>query len=134
MYRFGVLITLLFVFCGCEGPRDSESPGAAAPGEAATSAMKEPIVPPANSQDTREKTMPICTPEWFAWVQKQVLTQQNGDLAKLYPSGMPTIASEEWFTAITQLSGANTNGLQPGGMEWCDAIQKHLAQASEQPR
>ncbi|WP_444935218.1 hypothetical protein ACJJIW_11535 [Microbulbifer sp. JMSA004] len=132
MYRFGPLIALIFVLCSCGGPKDSKSPATPPADEPATSAMKEPIAPPGNGAEAEKKAAAICTPEWFAWVQQQVLAQQNGDMAKLYPSGMPTTGSEEWFTAITRLSGANTNGLKPGGMEWCEAIQKHLTEGSPQ--
>ncbi|AWF80333.1 hypothetical protein BTJ40_05655 [Microbulbifer sp. A4B17] len=132
MYRFGLVIALILTVYGCEGPKDSKPPVAPAD-EAATDAMKEPIAPPGDMGKADKKATAICTPEWFEWVQQQVIAQQNGDMANLYPSGMPTTGSEEWFTAISQLSGVDTSGLQPGGMEWCEAIQKHLTEGSGQP-
>ncbi|WP_444931966.1 hypothetical protein ACJJIF_09445 [Microbulbifer sp. SSSA002] len=131
MYRFGPSIVLLLALCGCEGPRDSKAPAPPPADAAATRAMKEPIAPPDNLGEV--DTAIICTPQWFTQVQQQILAQHSRAMAELYPSGMPATGSGEWFSAISQLSGANTEGLQPGGMAWCEAIQKRLSQDSASP-
>ncbi|MFA0811082.1 hypothetical protein [Microbulbifer epialgicus] len=149
MYRIIPLLTLVVALYGC-GPqtdrqKDSDPEAAPAAGEAASDSMKEPIAPPAESPPQDSATQPptpptsdndgaaICTPQWFAWLQQQIIAKQNGEMAKLYPSGLPPVGSTEWFSAVEILTGGSLNGLVAGSTEWCDAIQKRLSEQQPTP-
>ncbi|MFS1523907.1 hypothetical protein ACL7TT_07310 [Microbulbifer sp. 2304DJ12-6] len=135
MPRLVPIIAVMLALCGCgrqSDTRSSPEPVAApAASETATDEMKHPIAPMAeidrsNGSTSGNGSASICTPEWFAWVQAQLVTRQNGDLAKLYPSGLPPVGSSEWFDAVTRLTGGNLNGTISGSTAWCEAIQKRL--------
>ncbi|GAB2895283.1 hypothetical protein ACCI51_04050 [Microbulbifer echini] len=145
MYYLVLSLTLALALSGCGRQGDpSKTPGAEtapAAGQVASDAMKQPTEPgpdnptanpPDQTQAPSAGSATLCTPEWFAWVQQQVITQQDGDLKKMYPSGLPPVGSEEWFAAVTKLTGGNLNDVKPGSPEWCQAIQKRLSQPDSQ--
>ncbi|WP_323847177.1 hypothetical protein [Microbulbifer magnicolonia] len=142
MYRFLPLLALLLVLNGCGRQSDTHDPAEVErtpPGEMATEAMEEPVTPPTDDNGTaapettapRPQTdiseAPICTPEWFAWVHEQVTARHDGDLAELYPAGLPEVGSVEWFLAVDKLTGGDgAHGPDGGSVEWCDMIQQRL--------
>ncbi|BBM00101.1 hypothetical protein [Microbulbifer sp. GL-2] len=141
MYRFIPLFAIVLILNGCGPQADkrnaSEQEASPAADQSASEAMKQPIAPPTEPPPPEGSTPPgasasVCTPEWFAWVQQQIIGKQNGDMAKLYPSGLPAVGSDEWFAAVTMLTGGNLSGVIPGSTEWCDAIQKRLTQTESQ--
>ncbi|TLM73950.1 hypothetical protein ACONUD_02680 [Microbulbifer harenosus] len=70
----------------------------------------------------------ICTPEWFKWVNEQVMSQQSEAIAEQFPSGLPDVGSDEWFLAIDKLTGGDgAHGPDGGSDEWCFMIQQRLS-------
>ncbi|USD22622.1 hypothetical protein MJO52_05680 [Microbulbifer variabilis] len=138
-------LALVFALSGCDRkgePHKAQSSGSeVTTGQTASEAMKQPIKRNASStaedptnqlQATASGSETICTPGWFTWVQRQVMAQQDGDLKKMYPSGLPPIGSAEWFDAITKLTGGNLADVKPGSPEWCLAVQKRLSHPGDQ--
>ncbi|WKD50570.1 hypothetical protein [Microbulbifer spongiae] len=143
MPRWVPLFALILALGGCGRQCDrhiaSEPVAAPAAGETAADEMQHPIAPGSENARAADAaadngSASFCTPEWFAWVQAQLASRQNGDLAQLYPSGLPPVGSSEWFEAVTTLTGANLDGTVPGSTAWCEAIQKRLsANGTEAP-
>ncbi|MCX2794707.1 hypothetical protein OQJ62_07225 [Microbulbifer thermotolerans] len=142
MYHHLALIALVLTIglAGCGRNSDTHDPGdhqTTPPDEGATEMMEEPVTPPAPpesaeppSDDSAAAT--ICTPEWFVWVHEQVITMQNGDMAELYPAGLPEVGTDEWFLAIDKLTGGDgTHGPDGGSEEWCRMIQQRLEQSGQ---
>ena len=149
MYRFLPLLALALVLNGCGRQSDTHDPTdveRTPPGETATEAMEEPITPPSDDADTtmpeestaapqddRSETIEICTPEWFAWVHEQIQARPDGDLAELYPSGLPEVGSDEWFLAVDKLTGGDgAHGPDGGSAEWCSMMQQRLGTPMQQ--
>lgn len=138
MYRYLPLIALLAALGlnGCGRQSDTHDPANVereAPGETATEAMEEPIAPPPDSGtvagNEHATDAQICTPEWFAWVNEQIVTLQDGNLAELYPHDLPEVGSEEWFLAVDKLTGGDgAHGPDGGSAEWCSMIELRLNQ------
>jgi hypothetical protein len=118
-------LTLLLCLSGCGRQSDTNDPAQAPPpDETATEIMENPVTPPEDSIDAAAQ---ICTPEWFAWVNAQVLALPNGKLAELYPNGLPETGSGEWFTAVDKLTGGDgAHGPDGGSAEWCSMMQQRL--------
>ncbi|WGL17666.1 hypothetical protein PVT68_05065 [Microbulbifer bruguierae] len=69
----------------------------------------------------------ICTPEWFQWVNEQVMSTQSEAIALQYPTGLPDVGSDEWFTAVDKLTGGDgAHGPDGGSDEWCFMMQQRL--------
>lgn len=134
------LLALILVLSGCGRQSDTHDPAEVKrtpPGETATEAMEEPIAPPSTEEGAEEPAAdsteaPICTPEWFAWVHEQVLARHDGDMAELYPAGLPEVGTEEWFLAVDQLTGGDgAQGPDGGSIEWCNMIQQRLSSPAQ---
>ena len=70
----------------------------------------------------------ICNPEWFEWVNKQVMSLQSEAIAENYPTGLPSVGSKEWFTAMDKLTGGDgAHGPDGGSDEWCFMMQQRLS-------
>lgn len=148
MYRFLPLIAvLLLILGGCGRQSDTHDPAEerGAPGETATEAMEEPLTPSdepdatMDGQDDQTATTPegdeseviVCSEEWFTWVNEQVQTMHDGDIADLYPGGLPEVGTDEWFLAVDKLTGGDgAHGPDGGSAEWCAMIQQRLQQSS----
>jgi len=142
MYPYLPLLALIFVLSGCGRQSDTHDPADAErtpPGETATEAMEEPITPPEDSTATAEEQAaappteaPVCTPEWFTWVHEQVIAMHDGEIAELYPAGLPEVGSEEWFLAVDKLTGGDgAHGPDGGSIEWCNMVQQRLSNSSQ---
>lgn len=132
MHRLVPLFALLLILAGCGRQSDTHDPSDAEPppaGETATEAMEEPVTPPPAATETEA---PACTPEWFVWVNEQVLAMHNGDLVELYPDGLPEVGTDEWFLAVDNITGGNdgngADGPEGGSAEWCNMVQQRLSQ------
>jgi len=69
----------------------------------------------------------ICTPEWFAWVNTQIMATNSEAIAEQYPTGLPDVGSDEWFLAIDKLTGGDgAHGPDGGSDEWCFMMQQRL--------
>ncbi|WP_226667515.1 hypothetical protein [Microbulbifer aggregans] len=76
----------------------------------------------------------ICNATWFEWVNKQILSIHSEDVTNQYPSGLPAVGSDEWFTAVDKLTGGDgAHGPDGGSDEWCFMIQQRLSSASSAP-
>ncbi|MFC6635066.1 hypothetical protein [Microbulbifer taiwanensis] len=159
MYRLLPMLTLtlslLLAIGGCgrqsdtHDPPDAQSPqsegvDSTQPDETATEVMEEPVTPPpddsgtavpessATPPQTDTGEAPICTPEWFVWVHEQVLARHDGDMAELYPAGLPEVGSAEWFLAVDKLTGGDgAHGPDGGSAEWCSMVQQRLGSPAQ---
>lgn len=69
----------------------------------------------------------ICTPEWFEWVNAQVMSTQGEAVTEQYPTGLPDVGSTEWFMAVDKLTGGDgAHGPDGGSDEWCAMMQQRL--------
>lgn len=136
MYRFLPLAALLLSLglSGCGRQSDTHDPAETErtpPGETATEAMDTPVAPPDENESDTETEAPICTEEWFQWVNDQVIAMHDGDMAQLYPSGLPDVGTAEWFLAVDKLTGGDgAHGPDGGSAEWCSMMQHRLKQSS----
>ncbi|WP_250464580.1 hypothetical protein [Microbulbifer litoralis] len=150
MYRYIPLIAvLLLTLGGCGRQSDTHDPAGAdgSADETITETMEESVTPPdpdepdttMGGQDDQMATTPegdesevvVCSEEWFGWVNDQVLAMHDGDMADLYPGGLPEVGSEEWFLAIDKLTGGDgAHGPDGGSAEWCAMIQQRLQDTS----
>ncbi|MCA0901138.1 hypothetical protein [Microbulbifer agarilyticus] len=97
---------------------DSASP-AASTGD--TSSTESPESPNSEGQL-------ICNAKWFEWVNGEVMKTQGLAIAEHYPTGLPEVGSEEWFTAMDKLTGGDgAHGPDGGSDEWCFMMQQRLS-------
>ena len=69
-----------------------------------------------------------CNAEWFEWVNTEVMKTQSEAITENYPTGLPEVGSDEWFTAVDKLTGGDgAHGPDGGSDEWCSMIQQRLS-------
>lgn len=128
MYRLASLLVLALALSGCDRQGDtSNQPEADLPsaGETATESMEEPVAPP----EENDTDVVICTPEWFVWVDEQIVALPDGKMAELYPTGLPEVGSDEWFVAVDKITGGDgAHGPDGGSDEWCSMVEQRLSQ------
>lgn len=80
-----------------------------------------------NVADPNSEGQLICTPEWFKWVNEKVSSIHSEDITEQYPTGLPEIGSDAWFTAVDMLTGGDgAHGPDGGSDEWCFMMQQRL--------
>lgn len=69
----------------------------------------------------------ICNAEWFEWVNGKVTEEYSEAVSEQYPTGLPSVGSDEWFMAVDKLTGGDgAHGPDGGSDEWCFMIQQRL--------
>ena len=81
----------------------------------------------ATGDSSGSESVTVCTPEWFEWVNTQVMSTQSEAIAEQYPTGLPDVGSTEWFMAVDKLTGGDgAHGPDGGSDEWCAMMQQRL--------
>lgn len=81
----------------------------------------------ATGDDPNSEGQLICTPEWFEWVNTQVMATNSEEIAEQYPTGLPEVGTDEWFLAVDKLTGGDgAHGPDGGSDEWCFMMQQRL--------
>lgn len=107
---------------------DTATPDSTAPGSTTPDTTTTPPSTGGTAESPNSEGQLICTPEWFKWVNEQVMSQQSEAIAEQFPSGLPDVGSDEWFTAIDKLTGGDgAHGPDGGSDEWCFMIQQRLS-------
>lgn len=118
-------------------PENSGSSDAAMPvpsvpdNPAADPSAQETSPPPAttgSAESPNGEGELICTPEWFNWVNEQVMNDQGDAIAEQFPNGLPEVGSADWYNAVDRLTGGDgAHGPDGGSDEWCFMLQQRLS-------
>lgn len=114
-----------------EGGGDAAMPDQSAPDSSAPDSSTTEDAAPPSTADTGENPNGegelICTPEWFNWVNEQVMNDQGEAIAERFPNGLPEVGTDEWYNAMDMLTGGDgAHGPDGGSDEWCFMMQQRL--------
>ncbi|GAA5525701.1 hypothetical protein Maes01_02273 [Microbulbifer aestuariivivens] len=155
MYRYLSLIALLMPLAlfGCGQKTDTNDPANAevveedievtepsqdggTPGDTTDSATGDDTTgDSASAEDSQSSEGQTCTPEWFEWVQAQVVAIPGADamIAEWYGDGMPEVGSDDWYVAMDRLTGGDgAHGPDGGSAEWCSMMEQRLGNLGSQ--
>ncbi|WP_299599409.1 hypothetical protein [uncultured Microbulbifer sp.] len=80
-----------------------------------------------NAESPNSEGQLICNATWFEWVNGKVTEEYSEAITEQYPTGLPSVGSDDWFIAMDKLTGGDgAHGPDGGSDEWCFMIQQRL--------
>ena len=123
---FATTLATTLVISGCGRKTETHDPDVV-PDTSVPKDAAQPT-PPDTEEITSSEGQLICTPEWFKWVNEQVMNDQGEAIAEQFPNGLPQIGSDEWYNAMDRLTGGDgAHGPDGGSDEWCFMLQQRLS-------